>query len=71
MTITSTINGRNTIIFEGNASGNTVGLVSEGVINLEGRGPFQGDKLELAFTEIGPGNTDTYDLKGVLIRRGQ
>jgi len=71
VTITSTINGRNTIIFEGNASGNTVGLVSDGLIKLEGRGPFQGDKLEFEFTEIGPGNTDTCDLKGVLIGRGQ
>ncbi len=71
VTITATINGRNTVIFEGNASGDTVGLVSAGVMKLEGRGSFEGDKLELGFTEIGPGNSDTYNLKGVLIGRGQ
>ena len=68
VTITGTIDGSKTILFEGNATGTTVGLVSTGVIKLEGRGPYEGAKLELEFTEIGPGNTDTYNLKGVLIQ---
>ena len=67
VTITGTINGSNTLLFEGNATGTTVALVSVGTIKLEGRGPFEGDRLELQFTEIGPGNTDTYTLKGTLI----
>ena len=69
VTITGTINGSKTLLFEGNATGTTVGLLSAGTIKLDGRGPFEGDRLELQFTEIGPGNTDTYDLKGTLIRR--
>jgi hypothetical protein len=69
VTITGTVNGSRTLLFEGNATGTTVGLVSVAKIKLEGRGPFEGDRLELQLTEIGPGNTDTYDLKGTLIRR--
>jgi hypothetical protein len=68
ITITTTIEGVKTIVFEGTGSGPTVGLVSTGVIKLEGRGPFEGATLEFEFTEIGPGNTDTYNLKGVLIQ---
>jgi len=64
--ITANINGSKTLLFEGNATGTTAGLVSVGAIKLDGRGPFEGARLELGFTEIGPGNTDTYDLKGVL-----
>ena len=41
VTITGTVNGSKTLLFEGNATGNTVGLVSAGVIKLEGRGPYQ------------------------------
>jgi hypothetical protein len=67
VTITGTINGTKTLLFEGNATGTTVGLVSTGVIKLAGRGPYEGSKLEFEFTEIGPGNTDTYTLKGALI----
>ena len=67
VTITATIDGKKVILFEGNAFGDTVALVSVGVIKLEGRGPYQGARLQFDFTEIGPGNTDTYDLKGFLI----
>jgi hypothetical protein len=66
--ITGTINGSKTVLFDGNATGNTVGLVSVGVIKLDGRGPFEGARLVLEFTEIGPGNTDTYNLRGVLVQ---
>lgn len=69
VTITGAVNGSKTLLFEGNATGTTVGLVSVGTIKLEGRGPFEGDRLELEFTEIGPGNTDIYEFKGSLIRR--
>jgi hypothetical protein len=67
VTITATVNGSRSVIFEGNASGTTVGLVSVGVMKLDGRGPYEGAKLEINFTEIGPGNTDTYSLEGTLI----
>jgi hypothetical protein len=67
VTITGTINGSKTLLFEGNATGTTVGLVSVGTIKLDGRGPYEGSKLEFEFTENGPGNTDTYTLKGALI----
>lgn len=69
VTITGAINGTKTLLFEGNATGTTVGLLSVATIKLEGRGPFEGDRLELQLTEIGPSNTDTYDLKGTLIQR--
>jgi len=67
VTITATADGSKAVIFEGNAIGSTVGLVSTGTIKLSGRGPYEGAKLQLEFTEIGPGNTDTYTLKGTLI----
>lgn len=70
VTMTATVNGSKTVIFEGNASGTTVGLVSVGVIKLDGRGPYEGAKLEFKFTEIGPGNTDTYSLEGTLVPGG-
>lgn len=68
ITLTTTIDGVKTIIFEGNGSGPTVGLISTGVIKLEGRGPYQGSILDLEFAEIGD-NTDTYTLKGLLVQR--
>jgi hypothetical protein len=67
VTITANVGGTKTVIFEGNALGNTVGLVSRATIKLSGRGPYAGARLELELTEIGPGNTDTYTLKGTLI----
>jgi hypothetical protein len=70
VTLTATIDGTKTLIFEGNATGTTVGLVSVGVIKLAGRGPYEGARLEIKFTEIGPGNTDTYSLEGTLIPAG-
>ena len=68
VTITATVNGTSTVIFEGNALGSTVALVSTGTVKLSGRGPYKGASLEFEFTEIGPGNTDTYTLKGTLIQ---
>ena len=67
VTITATVNGSKTVIFEGNALGATVGLVSTGTIKLNGRGPYEGARLEIQFKENGPGNTDTYTLNGTLI----
>jgi hypothetical protein len=67
VTITANDGGSKTVIFEGSALGNTVGLVSTATIKLNGRGPYAGARLELELTEIGPGNTDTYTLKGSLI----
>src|SRR5262249_16059306 len=67
VTITTTVNGSNTVIFEGNRLGTTLGLVTTGIIKLSGRGPYEGARLEFQFTENGPGNTDTYTLKGTLI----
>jgi hypothetical protein len=69
VTITAVVNGSNTVIFEGNASGTTVGLVSTGVIKLEGRGSFEGNKLEFEFVEKPPGNSDTYKLNGTVVVR--
>jgi hypothetical protein len=64
--LTATIDGVKTIIFEGAATADTVGLVSTGKATLTGRGPFEGTKLEFTFEEIGPGNSDTYTLTGYL-----
>lgn len=64
--ITATIDGAKTIIFEGSGSADTVGLVSIGTMTLSGRGPFAGRRLEFTFEEIGPGNSDTYTLRGQL-----
>ena len=35
-------------------------------MSLSGRGPYEGTKLEFTFEEVGPGNSDTYTLKGQL-----
>ena len=64
--ITATVEGVKTIIFEGQAKADTVGLVSTGKATLSGRGPYEGQQLEFTFEEIGPGNSDTYTLKGQL-----
>ncbi|HEX5222609.1 MAG TPA: hypothetical protein VFZ59_23845 [Verrucomicrobiae bacterium] len=67
VTITGTVDGKKVLLFEGNATGDTVALVSTGKITLNGRGPYEGSKLEMEFTENGPGNTDTYSFTGALI----
>ena len=64
--LTATIDGVKTIIFEGTATADAVGLVSTGKATLSGRGQFEGMKLEFTFAEIGPGNSDTYTLTGHL-----
>jgi hypothetical protein len=56
------------IIFEGRAEADTVALVSVGTMTLYGRGPYEGATLELVFEEIGPGNSDTYNIRGRLKR---
>ena len=67
VTVTGTVDGKKVLLFEGNATGDTVALVSTGTIKLNGRGPYEGFKLEIQFTELGPGNTDTYSFQGALI----
>jgi hypothetical protein len=64
--VTATIGGVKTIIFEGPATADTVGLVSVGEAALRGRGPYEGSTLEFTFEEIEPGNSDTYTVKGQL-----
>jgi hypothetical protein len=66
--ITATVEGVKTIIFEGQATADTVNLVSVGKATLIGRGPYEGSQLEFTFEENGPGNSDTYTLKGQLSR---
>ena len=67
VTMTAVIGGVNTLIFKGQAEGNTVALVSVGKMKLIGRGPYEGATLNLTFDEIGPGNTDVYNWKGRLL----
>lgn len=66
VTLTTTIGGAKTIIFEGRAWANEVNLVAVGTLSLTGRGPYEGTTLELAVEEIGPGNSDTFRLTGYL-----
>jgi len=66
VTITSTIEGVKTIVFEGQGSANEVNLVAVGKVSLTGRGPYAGSKLELTFEEIGPGDSNTYNFQGHL-----
>ena len=49
--LTATIDSAKTIISEGTATADTVGLVSIGKATLSGRGPFEGTKLEFAFVK--------------------
>lgn len=65
-TITATIDGVKTIIFEGQGTANEVHLVAVGKMSLTGRGLYEGTQLELAFEEIGPGDSNTYTFKGAL-----
>jgi hypothetical protein len=65
-TVTATIGGVKTILFEGRGSANEVNLVATGQISLAGRGPYKGMKLELTFAEIGPGDSNTFNHKGYL-----
>jgi len=67
VTITGTVDGKKVLLYEGNATGDTVGLVSTGTVKLNGHGPYEGTKLEMEFTETGPGNTDIYSFTGALI----
>jgi len=64
--ITASVNGVKTIIFEGSATADTVGLVSKGEATLKGRGPYEGTELEFEFEEIGGANSDHYTFTGRL-----
>jgi len=66
--LTATVNGVKTIIFEGSATADTVGLVSTGKATLKGRGPYEGFELEFIFEEVGGVNSDQYTYKGQLSR---
>lgn len=66
-TITATLDGVKTLIFEGQGTAHEVNLVAIGKLSMDGRGPFEGWKLELAFEEIGPGDSNTYRFKGSLM----
>jgi hypothetical protein len=66
-TITATIDGVKTIVFEGQGTANEVNLVAVGKMSLSGRGPYEGSNLELTFEEIGPGDSNTYTFTGCLI----
>ena len=66
-TLTATINGVKTIIFQGEGRADSVALVTTGTLRLKGRGPYAGARLEFEFAETGPGNTDTYTFRGRLI----
>lgn len=66
VTITAKVDGVKTLIFEGRATADTVGLVSIGKMKLCGLGAYEGATLDLTFEEIGPGNSDTYNFKGSL-----
>lgn len=67
VTITTTLNGVKTLIFEGQGNASEVSLVSVGNVSLKGRGPYEGMNLEFRFEEIGPGDSNTYNYKGVLM----
>lgn len=66
VTITTTIDGVKTIVFEGQGSANEVNLFAVGKVSLAGRGPYEGSKLELTFEEIGPGDSNTFNFRGDL-----
>jgi hypothetical protein len=67
VTVTATIDGVKTILFEGRGSAYEVHLVAVGEVSLTGRGPYKGTKLELTFEEIGPGDSNTFNYRGYLI----
>jgi len=66
VTITTTIEGVKTIVFDGQGSADEVNLVATGKVSLTGRGPYEGSKLELTFEEIGPGDSNTFNFQGYL-----
>jgi hypothetical protein len=66
VTITSTVNGIKTMLFEGTAQGNEVALVATGTVSLQGRGPYSGSEMNFSFQEIGPGDSNTYTFTGTL-----
>ena len=67
ITLTTTIDGVKTIIFEGRGNADEVNLVASGKVSLSGRGPYTGSTLELSFEEIGPGDSNTFNFRGHLL----
>jgi hypothetical protein len=66
-TITATIAGVKTILFEGQGQANEVSLVATGKASLKGRGPYEGMKLELTFQELPPGDSNKFAYTGHLM----
>jgi len=64
--IVGTIKGRQATLFKGRFFGHTVGLVSSGMVILEGRGPYAGMTLFLSFQHTDPATTD-HELSGYLV----
>jgi hypothetical protein len=63
--LTDVIDGVETVIFEGAFAGQTVGLLSEGKVMLQGRGPYAGMSLHFDFVEVPP--MDVYTFEGYLL----
>ena len=60
---TAVIDGEEVLIFSGQFSGQSVGLLSSGELAAQGRGPMAGMALRLEFVETGA-NTETFTLTG-------
>ena len=64
--IVGTVKGRQATLFKGRFFGHTAGLVSSGMVILEGRGPYAGMTLFLSFQHGDP-NTTVHLLSGYLV----
>jgi len=64
-TLTAVIDGVETVIFEGPFAGQSVGLLTEGNVMLQGRGPYAGMSLHFNFVEVPP--MDVYTFEGYLL----
>ena len=63
--LTTTLDGKETIIFDGTFAGHSVGLLTEGKVMLSGRGPYAGMSLHFNFVEVPP--MDVYTFEGCLL----
>ena len=66
ITITGTVEGVRTILFEGTGIANEVNLVAIGDASLQGRGPYLGTEMKFVFQETGPGDSNTFTFVGTL-----
>jgi hypothetical protein len=66
--LTAVIDGVETVIFAGTFAGQSVGLLTEGKVMLQGRGPYAGLSLHFYFTEVPP--MDVYTFEGYLLNEG-